>query len=79
MKKRKNLMLARPAARILLIGLPVILAELLYLSFGFVRELQTSPSYALVTYPAMFEYIMMSLTILTAGALLADCIAKRQI
>ena len=75
-ERKKNLRLTRPARRILLVGLPVILAELLYLMLGFLRELQISPSCAVATYPAMFEYIMMSLAILTAGALLTDYIVK---
>lgn len=76
-KTRKKFNLTRPAMTILLVGLPVILAELIWLVFGFCRELQLSPSCAIITYPAMFEYIMLSLTILTAGAVLADCIAKQ--
>lgn len=70
--------LSSPAARILHLGLPVILAEFLLFLIFFWRDMTVDPIFALHYYPAMLEHIMMSLTLLIAGAFLFDYIAKRE-
>ena len=66
------------AARVLHRGLPVILMEFLLFLISFRQDMITDPIYAIHYYPAMLEHIMMSLTLLIAGAFLFDYIAKRE-
>jgi len=77
-KNKERLRLSRQAELLFLIILPIILAELLVLVSDFLTDYRASPSYAFIIYPPMFEYIMMSLAILTGGGLLFDYIVKSE-
>jgi len=77
-KNKEKLRLSRQAELVFLVGLPIILIELLFLLSDFLADYSISPSYAAVIYPPMFEYIMMSLAILTGGGLLFDYIVKSE-
>ncbi len=68
--------LSRPSVLILLGGLPVIIIEFLVLLGRLLPDIESTPTYVLAVYPPMFEYIMMSLTILLGGAMFIDYIVK---
>ena len=70
--------LSYPSTYILHLGLPVILAEFLLFGVSLHHDISIDPAYAMHYYPGMLEHIMMSLTLLIAGAFLFDYIAKRE-
>lgn len=72
------MMLSAVAARVLHLGLPVILLEMVIFTYMLRRELMLDPVYALHHYPFMLEHIMMGLTLIVIGAFLFDCIARRK-
>lgn len=65
------------AAKILHICLPLVLVVLLTLLADFLSELETRAGYALIVYPERFEYVMTSLVLVTAGAVIADISDKQ--
>ena len=78
-RKRENsnkIKLSRQAERLFLICFPIILVVLIALFISFLDEYKIYPQYAAAVYPPLFEYIMMSLTILTGGGLLYDYVVK---
>jgi len=75
-EKTKKIALSREAERLFLICLPMILVDLIALFISFLSEYELYPQYAVSVYPAMFEYILMSLTILSCGGLLYDYVVK---
>ena len=77
-EKTKKLRLSIQSERLFLICLPIILVVLIALFISFLEEYERYPQYAAAVYPSMFEYIMMSLTILTGGGLLFDYIVKNE-
>ena len=77
-KNKKKITLSKQAEKLFLICLPIILIDLIALFISFLDEYALYPQYATAVYPAMFEYIMMSLTILTGGGLLFDYIVKSE-
>ena len=65
------------SARILRIGLPVILLELLAFWICLRRDMQIDPIFVAHYYPLMLEHIMVGFTALVIGAFLFDYIAIR--
>lgn len=70
--------LSLAAARVLLIGLPIVLVELIALLITLLRDLARNPTYVLYRYPALLEHIMMSLTLIIIGAFLFDYLSRRK-
>ena len=70
--------LSAPAMRVLHIGLPLVLLELIVMLFSFLRDRVHNATYALYYYPIVLEYIMMSLTLIIIGAFLFDYLAKEK-
>ena len=69
---------SKPALKVLHIGLPVVLMELVALLISFLRDCADNPTYALHRYPILFEHLMMSLTLIIIGAFLFDILSKRK-
>ena len=74
----RSLAISSASARVLHIGLPVILLALTVFLFRFWADYHTDSIYALHYYPPILEHIMMSLTALIIGAFLFDYISKRE-
>ena len=66
------------AVRVLLIGLPVILVELVAMLIFLLRDRAVNPTYALHRYPILLEHIMMSLTLIIIGAFLFDYVSRKK-
>lgn len=79
-QKRRRLLppLSRESARVLMIGLPVILLELSVFTYLLGRDIAHDPVYALYRYPPMLEHIMMGLSLIVIGAFLFDLLARRR-
>lgn len=76
-QKIRQMALSREAAWVLHIGLPVILCELIFFLVSLLRDRVGNAAYVMYRYPAMLEYIMMSLTLLVIGAFLFDYLARK--
>ena len=68
--------ISRQAEIFLLVGLPVILIEMLYILCGFLRDYKMSEIYAVTVYDELFSYALMSLTLLIGGALFVDYVIR---
>lgn len=77
-QKKHIFTLSREAERVLHIGLPIIVLELVFFLISLLRDRQNNALYVLYRYPIMLEYIMMSLTLVVIGAFLFDYLAKKQ-
>ena len=74
--KKKRFCLT-PISKILLItGLTVVLAYLIYILISILLLKSTSSDVLVHIYSPQLEYIMMSLTLIISGALLLDVTAK---
>ena len=76
--KNSTKWLSASAMRVLHIGLPPVLAELIFLLFSFLRDRTRNATYALYYYPILLEYIMMSLTLIVIGAFLFDYLSRKK-
>lgn len=75
---RRTLLLSNAASMVLHIGLPIVMIEMIVFVICFLKERGRNAAYALYRYPAMLEYILMSLTLIIIGAFLFDYISKRE-
>ena len=66
------------AANVLKVGFPFIITALVALTIKMQDDVTEHPVTVLHTYPAMYEYIFASLTLLVLGAVLFDVIAKNK-
>ena len=84
MKKTKRFLRLRPprmskeAVRVLIFGLPFISTSLIALTLKMQSELPSMPVTVIRTYPAMYEHILASLTLLILGAMIFDIMAKNK-
>lgn len=76
--KSRSHTISLASARVLHIGLPVILLALAVFLFRFWEDYHTDSIYALHYYPPILEHIMMSLTALIIGAFLFDYISQKE-
>ena len=76
--KKSTSGLSTPAMRVLHIGLPPVLAELIFLLYSFLRDRTRNATYARYYYPILLEYVMMSLTLIVIGAFLFDYLSKKE-
>ena len=77
-KKSLSFSISPIAARVLHIGLPVILLEMLLFLQMLKADLSKNANYALHHYPPLWEHIMIALTLLVIGAFLFDYISRQQ-
>ena len=70
--------ISRGAYLVLSIGLPVVVLELLFLLFSFLRDRAYNAVFALYYYPMMLEYILMSFTLVIIGAFLFDYVSAQK-
>lgn len=77
LSKNSRYSLCRQAAVILKAGLPIIAASLLYILFSLEYKSGADLCRFVLALPSMLEYVFLSATILTAGALLFDYVVKR--
>lgn len=70
--------ISKEAFTVLKIGLPIISAALIALSWQMVDEVESKPVTVMITYPAMFEHILAALLLLLIGAFAFDWISKRK-
>ncbi len=66
----------KAAMTVLRIGLPVICAALLALTYKFIKDSEISAARALITYPGMYSHIFAALTLLLLGAMIFDITEK---
>lgn len=70
--------LSKPATTALILCLSLTVIALIRLFAGMVTDFMEDPIYVLLTYPELFEYILMSLTLTFGGAVLIDITVKEQ-
>ncbi|MGI6167427.1 MAG: hypothetical protein ACOYIA_04735 [Eubacteriales bacterium] len=81
-KQRRRLVehldrMSRHSVRLLNICLPLITASLIGLTVMFRNSIKECPASALYKYPEVFEYIMISLVVAIAGAVILDISDKK--
>ncbi|HHT54181.1 MAG TPA: hypothetical protein GX011_04515 [Clostridiales bacterium] len=69
--------ISRHSIRLLHICLPLITAVLIGITIMFRDAIRECPASALYKYPEVFEYIMISLVVAVAGAVILDISEKR--
>ena len=70
--------ISRGAYLVLSLGLPLVVFELLFLLFSFLRDRVHNAVFALYYYSMMLEYIMMSLALLVIGAFLFEYVSAQK-
>ncbi|MBE6600634.1 MAG: hypothetical protein E7640_05505 [Ruminococcaceae bacterium] len=70
--------LSAPATTALILCLSLTVIALIRLFVGMVTDFIEDPIYVLLTYPELFEYILMSLTLTFGGAALIDITVREQ-
>ena len=69
--------LSAPALTLLLIGLPLTLFSAIRLLALIMLGISRDPVYVMLTYPAYFEHILISLCIIICGAAILDIDSRR--
>ncbi len=70
--------LSGQAAAALIVGLTLTLASFSTLLFNMIKDFLIDPVYVLMVYPALIEYILMSLVLTFGGAALIDLFVREQ-
>ncbi|NLW73278.1 MAG: hypothetical protein GX057_00035 [Clostridiales bacterium] len=81
-KRRRRLVehldrMSRHSVRLLNICLPLITASLIGLTIMFRNAIRECPASALYKYPEVFQYILISLVVAIAGAVILDISDKK--